>query len=151
MGRLRTKRKVVGRFLLMPHRVLHSPQYHALPGNAVKLLLDIAAQYNGKNNGDLSIAWKIMQPKGWKSEATLNKAKKELLASGFIAETRKGRLPNLCSLYGITWQPLDHDPKYDIGPLGFPMYAWETTSVPRLKMPKAAATSTTASTVIQPG
>lgn len=123
---------------MMPHSVLHSPQFHALSGNAVKLLLDIAAQYNGKNNGDLSAAWKIMQPKGWKSEVTLNRAKKQLLAAGFIAETRKGRLPNLCSLYGLTWRELDHDPKFDIKPYGFPMYAWEKMSAPLLKTRKPA-------------
>ena len=69
-----------------------------------------------------------MQPKGWRSEATLNKAKKELLSAGFIAETRKGRLPNLCSLYGITWQPLNPHAKLDTGPQGFPFGEWSKSA-----------------------
>lgn len=104
--------------------LLHCPKFRTLSGNGIKLLLDIGSQYNGKNNGDLSAAWKVMQPKGWKSEATLNRAKVELLGAGFIAETRKGRLPNLCTLYGITWQPLNPNPKLDIGVNGFPVGAW---------------------------
>lgn len=87
-------------------------------------MIDIGSQYNGKNNGDLCAAWKVMHPKGWRSEATLDRAKKELLAAGFIAETRKGKRPNLCSLYGITWQPINPSPKFDIEPAGFPFGAW---------------------------
>jgi hypothetical protein len=113
-----------GAFLALPMALLHHPKFQALSGSSVKLLLDIGSQYNGKNNGDLSAAWKVMQPKGWKSEGTLNRAKVELLAAGFIAETRKGRLPNLCSLYGITWQPLNPSPKLDAGTAGFPAGAW---------------------------
>lgn len=111
-------------FVRLPKALLCCPKYRALSPSAVKLLLDISVQYNGKNNGDLCAAWKVMQPKGWNSEATLNRAKKELLAAGFIVVTRVGRLPNLCSLYGVTWQPLDPNPKLDIGPKGFPAGEW---------------------------
>lgn len=118
------EKTIVGAFLALPMALLHCPKFRTLSGNGIKLLLDIGAQYNGKNNGDLTAAWKVMRPKGWKSEATLNRAKVELLAAGFIAETRKGRLPNLCSLYGITWQPLNPNPKLEVGVTGFPVGAW---------------------------
>lgn len=134
------KPSFAGGFLLLPTALLCCPKFRELSGNAVKLLLDIGSQYNGKNNGDLSAAWKTMQPKGWKSEATLNRAKQELLAAGFIAETRKGRLPNLCSLYGITWQPLNPSSKLDIGPAGFPAGAWAELTPLR---PRKNASSTT--------
>jgi hypothetical protein len=124
----------------LPTALLCCPKFRTLSGSGVKLLLDIGSQYNGKNNGDLSAAWRVMHPKGWKSEATLNRAKQELLAAGFIAETRKGRLPNLCSLYGITWQPLNPDKKLDIGPNGFPAGAW--TELPRLVVRKNASPTT---------
>lgn len=122
---------IYGGFLALPHALLNCPKFGVLSPSAVKLLLDIGGQFNGRNNGDLSAAWKIMQPKGWRSEATLSRAKKELLLAGFIAETRKGRLPNLCSLYGITWQPLNPSLKLDIGPEGFPVGQW-------VEMPKLA-------------
>ena len=124
MGRMRSKPVFAGGFLLLPNALLNCPKYRALSSSGVKLLIDIAGQYNGKNNGDLCAAWKIMQPKGWHSEATLNRAKKELLAAGFIAETRKGRLPNRCTLYGITWQALNPNSKLDIQPFAFPSGEW---------------------------
>lgn len=124
MGRVKSKPAFSGGFLLLPNALLNSPKFRALSPSGVKLLIDIGSQFNGKNNGDLCAAWKVMHPKGWNSEATLDKAKKELLAAGFIAETRKGKRPNLCSLYGLTWQPLNPDPKLDVGPGGFPYGSW---------------------------
>lgn len=118
------KSSITGAFLALPMAMLNCPKYRALSSSGVKLLIDIASQYNGKNNGDLSAAWKIMKPKGWRSEATLDRAKKELLAAEFIAQTRQGRLPNLCTLYGVTWMALNPDPKLDVGPRGFPYGAW---------------------------
>lgn len=120
-----------GAFLALPMALLHCPKFRTLSANGVKLLLDIGSQYNGKNNGDLSAAWKVMKTKGWKSQTTLNRAKVELLAAGFIAETRKGRLPNLCSLYGITWQPVNPSSKLDASAAGFPVGAWSEMPVPR--------------------
>ncbi len=47
----------------MPHVVVNSPQYAKLKPRSVKLLLDLAAQYKGNNNGNLCAAWSIMQKK----------------------------------------------------------------------------------------
>ncbi|MDP5009083.1 MAG: hypothetical protein NWQ13_08915, partial [Glaciimonas sp.] len=91
---------IAGGFVAMPRAMLNHLNFRSLGGNASKLLMNIAAQYNGKNNGDLSAAWADMKTYGWKSQDTLNKAKKELLAKGFIAETRKGFFPKTCGLYG---------------------------------------------------
>jgi hypothetical protein len=71
------------------------------------LLIDLFAQYRGDNNGDLYAAWKLMKPRGWRSEETLAKAKRELLDYGLIVETRKGARPNKASLYAVTWCDLD--------------------------------------------
>lgn len=131
---------IVGAFLALPMALLHSPKFRALSSSGVKLLLDIGSQYNGKNNGDLSAAWKVMRPKGWKSEGTLNRAKVELLAAGFIAETRKGHLPNFCSLYGITWQPLNPSSKLDAGAAGFPIGVW--AEMPRDRTEENASSTT---------
>lgn len=132
------KRQFTGGFLALPHAMIHSPAYRELSTKAVKLLIDIAAQYNGKNNGDLCTAWKIMRVRGWKSEQTLQAAKNELLQAGFISETRKGRRPNLCSLYGITWQPLNASDKFDIKPFAFPVGAWDKARQPLISIISAA-------------
>ena len=123
-------RQFAGGFLALPHALLHSPAFRSLSYKAVKLLLDIASQFNGKNNGDLCAAWKIMVARGWKSEQTLQVAKNELLQAGMIAETRKGRRPNVCSLYGITWQPLNPSDKFEIEPFAFPVGAWDRVNRP---------------------
>jgi hypothetical protein len=90
-----------------------------------KTFVHLLSMYDGRNNGDLACAWKIMSKRGWKSEQTLQRAKLELLDCGFIAETRKGARPNKCSLYGLTWQHLNPCEKFDIKPAAFPFGAWE--------------------------
>ena len=102
-------------FVALPYSVLNSPLFLALSPHAIKLLIDVAAQYRGDNNGDLSLAWKSMKPRGWRSEATLHKVKRELLDAGFLYETRKGRRPNVCSLFALTWPLLDNSDKFDPG------------------------------------
>ncbi len=119
------KKRDRGGFLALPYTVLESRSYAGLSSYAVKLLLDISSQYRGDNNGDLCAAWKVMQPKGWRSETTLIKAKRELIVAGFICEMRKGHRPNLCSLYALTWIALDPSPKHDHGPRGFQFGAWK--------------------------
>lgn len=100
-------RREAGRFLALPGVILDSAAYLSLSAHAVKLLLDLGAQYRGSNNGDLSAAWSPMHLRGWKSRDTLGKALKELLESGLIEMTRQGGL-HKCSLYALTWQPIDN-------------------------------------------
>lgn len=99
-------RRESGSFLMVPHAVLHSPNYIALSAHAVKLLFDMAQGYTGKNNGDLCAAWKLMKARGWRSKDTLNKALKELVRFGMLELTRQGGM-HKASLYGITWKPID--------------------------------------------
>jgi hypothetical protein len=116
MARNRHKGNRVGEpFLALPYSVLNSKKFTALSARAVKLLIDVAAQYRGDNNGDLSTAWKLMQPRGWRSEETLHRAKLELVEAGFLFETRKGYRPNTCSLFALTWAGLDDGAKFDAG------------------------------------
>jgi hypothetical protein len=122
---MKKKRNVIsGGFVAFPHALLNHPNFLSLSGHATKLLLLIARQYKGRNNGDFQAGWNYAKKHGWKSQDTLHRVKKELLEKGFIAETRKGGFPNKCSLYGITWLALDPDPKFDIKPSGFPVGAW---------------------------
>jgi hypothetical protein len=107
--------RVEGGFLAMPYPVLNSPTFTGLSPFALKLLLDLGAQYRGDNNGDLALAWKLMQPRGWASQTTLHKAKLEAIKAGFLFETRKGYRPNTCSLFALTWFDLDPSPKHDVG------------------------------------
>lgn len=100
-------RRKKGRFLMIPYEVLISPAYRSLGPSAVKLMVDIAGQYNGKNNGDLSACMTVMKPLGWRSSATLAKARKELMNAGLIEQTRQGGRNMGPNLYAVTWQPID--------------------------------------------
>ena len=125
-----------GGYVAIPFAVLNGAAYLSLNSYARMLLFDLSAQYRGNNNGDLQAAWKLMSPRGWKSEATLNKAKQDLLASELIVETRKGARPNKCSLYALTWFALDDcGGKLDMSAQGFPRGAY------RLKDPLPAIAS----------
>lgn len=93
-------------FLSIPKDVIDSEAYRSLGGWEVKLLVDVAAQFNGKNNGDLTAAFSVMRARGWKSPGTLNKALKELLRKGLLQETRSGGR-HRCTLYAVTWRGID--------------------------------------------
>lgn len=115
-----------GRFYQIPACVLEGAAYLCLSPHARMLLFDLLAQYRGNNNGDLCAAWKLMQPRGWKSEETLHKAKLQLLEAGLMVETRKGARPNKASLYALTWYALDEcGGKLDISVQGFPRGAYK--------------------------
>ncbi len=114
-----------GAFIQIPKSVLNSSAYIAASPYARALLFDLFEQYRGNNNGDFSAAWKLMKRRGWRSEATLHKAKRQLLELGLIAETRKGARPNKASLYAVTWLDLDDcNGKLDITPNAFPRSAY---------------------------
>lgn len=100
-------RRVSGGFLMVPHEVLRSPAYVSLSPSAVKLLVDIAGQFTGKNNGDLTACMATMKPKGWRSTSTLQRAKDELLRAGMIETTRQGGMNLGPTLYAVTWKPID--------------------------------------------
>jgi hypothetical protein len=113
-----------GGFVAMPYMVLRSPAFTSLSAHAVKLLFDLLAQYNGKNNGDLCAAWKPMKVRGWKSRDTLDKAKGELEAKHFIERTRQGGR-NIPTLYAATFFAIDDcGGKLDVKPTATPTGAW---------------------------
>lgn len=113
-----------GAFLAVPMAVLDSPAYIALSTAARSLLWDVAAQLKGDNNGHLYCAWCVMEKRGWKSENTLNRAKKELLQSQLLFETRKGARPNRAAWYAVTWLALDPIDGMDVTPAAFPRGAY---------------------------
>ena len=114
-----------GSFVSLPHSVLKHPAFATLTPRGTKLLIDLATQYRGKNNGDLSMPLSQMRNRGWNSSDQLQKAKNELIERGFIAVSRQGGR-NKCSLYGITWQPIDDcKGKLDIGASNKPLNLWK--------------------------
>lgn len=131
-----------GAILPIPHCVLNSQAYIDLSPRAVKLLFDIAMQYNVHNNGSLLASWRHMSEKrGWSSMDALLKAKLELIEHQLIVETVRGKRPNLAGWYAITWAALDQIKGLEITAQDFPRgsYArWiapEVTKAKRLPPP----------------
>ena len=118
-------RRETGRFVALPLAILESQEYARLNGNAVKALVDLFSQYNGKNNGDFTAAWSVMQKRGWKSKATLYSSLNLLLDLNWIVKTRQGG-KHMCTLYAVTWQSIDPcDGKLDIKTTSVASGAWK--------------------------
>jgi hypothetical protein len=92
-----------------------SHAYLALSHPARALLIEIARQYVGDNNGRLLVSGKVLGKRGWNSADVITRAKKALLEAKFIFETVKGQRPNKASWYAITWRALDRHEGFDEG------------------------------------
>lgn len=126
---LRARREEGGRsYSKLVHAYFQSPQYAKLSPRAVKLLIDLTAQFRGKNNGDLTTAWSVLKAVGWRSKALLYKAQQELEQRGWIVKTRQGVLErgkHTATLWALTFWGINdcgkekRDPgiKYDSMPL----------------------------------
>ncbi|MDR4517183.1 MAG: hypothetical protein MRK00_07335 [Nitrosomonas sp.] len=120
---LSPERREPGGFAALPHCLLGSQAFTGLSAHAIKLLIDLLTQYRGFNNGDLCLAWSVMEKRGWKSRDTLNKARKELLDVELIVVSRYGdrKRPHL---YALTFFATDEcGGKLDIKATERP-YSW---------------------------
>ena len=124
-------RQLTGRFAAIPLTVLDSKAYAALSWQARALLMELAAQFNGQNNGDLAAAHALHKARGW-HRSTLQAATEELDRAGFIVRTRHGNRKR-CNLYAVTWRAIDPCPGKDLDtghPIGgAPLKLWEKNSI----------------------
>ena len=113
-----------GGFVSLPYVVIRSVAFARLTPYAVKLLADLLAQYKGHNNGDLCATGSVMQKRGWRSNATLRKARDELLRLDWIEIARQGGR-HRPTLYAVTFIAVDDcKGKLDIGATHSPRGAW---------------------------
>ncbi|MGQ4879809.1 hypothetical protein ACOJCM_14685 [Billgrantia sp. LNSP4103-1] len=102
-----------GGALAIPKFLMGHEDFRELSPSALKVLLVLGYQYNGKNNGDLSATHTMMQDWGGMAEATLSRALRELQERNLVTKTRtnyKGRDGARCALYALTWAPIDECP-----------------------------------------
>lgn len=104
-----------GGFVALPWSVLDCPAYARLSHPARSLLFELARQFVRDNNGRLLASAAYLSKRGWKSADVITRAKRELIAAGFIHETVMGHRPNKASWYAVTWRALDKLPGYDAG------------------------------------
>lgn len=122
MGRAKHKRtgRDGVRFLALPHTVMDSPAFLGLSAPAVRLLLDIARQFDGRNNGRLVACMSALKSRGWTSNDTLSRARRELEAAGLLYQTRIGMRPNRAAWFALTWSTLDWTPEMECSAAAFP-------------------------------
>ena len=97
-------------FASIPRYVIDTKAFMCLRGNSVKLLVLLASQYKGNNNGDLIITHSFYKT-FFKSSQTMYAARDELEQKGFIATNAFGGMScggyKQPSLYALTWLPVD--------------------------------------------
>ena len=126
-------------FAGIPRKVIRHLDYPKLSGNAVKLLVDLAFQYRGKNNGDLTTAFSVLSKRGWNSRQTIDRAKRQLVENELIVETRPGGFLNpggRCALYALTWLSVDECPgkNLEVKPTTVPLRSFKLeTNVVQLR------------------
>jgi hypothetical protein len=108
-----SERRVSGTFVALPTRVIDSAAYRGVSHTARSLLIDLARQYNGRNNGTLVASASYLERLGWKSHDTITKALRDLLGAQLIFQTRVGARPNRAAWFALTWIDLDRVPGMD--------------------------------------
>jgi hypothetical protein len=97
---------IIGGFSAWPHDCHKSENFTALSLPARALLLEFLGQLRKANNGDLCCAWALLRERGWRSRDTIERARAELEARGWIIRTRQGGR-HRANLYGVTWRAID--------------------------------------------
>lgn len=95
--------KVSGGYSTIPHSVLDSASFIGASDKARSLILALARQHNGHNNGHLHLAKSWLAKQGYTCPASNLKATKELIERGLIIQTKWGGLNLGANLYALTW------------------------------------------------
>jgi hypothetical protein len=131
-----TDKREPGAFSAWPRACATSETFYRLSSKARCLLFELLAQYNGRNNGDMTCAWTVLRNRGWRSKGTIQFARNELLRTGWIVITRYGGL-GVTELYALTFLDIDDcQGKVDPGLVGKRLSYWRTGCNPQY-IPKA--------------
>lgn len=130
--------KLSGYFAGIPNEVIDSPAFADLTGEHIRVLLILARQCNGNNNGQLQATYSYCRVRGIGSPHTLKAAIASLIEHGFIYRTRGHGMKegkNICATYALTFRPIC-DKKYrkNLFMDGFVANAWDKWT-PKEKIP----------------
>jgi hypothetical protein len=120
------RRRQIDAFAMVPVIVLQSIACTTLPNYALRVLFAFAAQFRGRNNGDLALTWSMAKTFGIASREHHVKGIALLLDHGLIVKTRQGgKKPLGPTLYALTWHPVDEcNGKLDVSMSMTPSHAW---------------------------
>lgn len=116
---------------MVPLTLLRHDNFTRLSPWANKLVLDLARQYTGFNNGYLCASRTLMGKCGWRSSNTLQRAVAELEHYGIVMRTQQGGR-NRPTLHALTWRRIDEKPgkPLDVRPTPKPLDLWKEPQAP---------------------
>lgn len=114
-ARKQKQRQKFDQFFGLPITLLKAPHFQRLSGNAVKLLCHLGGQYNGYNNGKLTIVYSELKANWSWSSHTVKRAKCELISAGLIKQTAIGnRRSKEPDRYMLGFRPKDWSADVDM-------------------------------------
>lgn len=116
MSKRHPRRKTTARrFAMLPLHVLESEAVCTLNHAAFRVLVLLAAAYNGSNNGALGVTHRQAAKAGIASRNTLYGALRDLVERGLIEMTfPASRVPPRPTMYAVTWLPAN-DTEFSAG------------------------------------
>ena len=117
---------------MLRYDLMDNENFRTLTPRATKLLIDMASQFRGNNNGDLAATWSLLRTRGWNSKDQIAKGLEELLGRGWIVKCKQGmRIPPVPTLYALTWLAIDEcGGKLDRSSTKAPLNYWRDGSNP---------------------
>ncbi len=105
----RGRRRCAERFARIPHSVLESEAVTTLEHAAFRVLVILASQYSGRNNGTQALTEQHARRYGFSGRDTLYRSLRELEGRGLIVCTRRGmKIKNVFTLYALGWEDIDN-------------------------------------------
>ena len=102
------RKGAAGRFIMLPMAVFQSQSCATLSHAHFRLLMALAADYNGSNNGALALTRPQARRLGIGSNRTMSIGFKDLEQRGLIFRTDPGMIrPPRPARFAITWKPTD--------------------------------------------
>lgn len=101
-------------FAAIPVDVMESEAFAALPDYAIPVLVALAAQYRGQNNGNLSLTCTQARQLGVHSSWKVRAGLQLVSMVGLVERTRQGKMSHgrgVCALFALTWKPVDPTPQ----------------------------------------
>lgn len=127
MAALKKRRFAPGEhFAALPVEVMDSDAFRWIPSFSVRVLIALAAQYWGKNNGGLELTLKEAARFGIKRSA-LYAGLRLLAVAGLIKKTvieRRSSGKGVPAKYALTWRPIDEFPAYNLLATKQPDHTW---------------------------
>jgi len=146
----KNKKRSSDNFIQIPHFILKSQAYIRCSAWGKLALIELLFQFNGKNNGDLSLPYSVASSRGFHSSNTLSKGLKDLLNLGLIEVTKQPRKTGTTfqktKLYALTWLPIHEcldrfgNEKLEVNSRDFPSNLWKQHEpLPDIEKSKAIA------------